>query len=65
MARQKEEESRNRSIRLPVRLWEILLDLANREYRSLNAQVWMMLEDWLVERGNLKEEDRRRRHTRR
>jgi len=65
MARQKEEESRNRSIRLPVRLWEILLDLANKEYRSLNAQVWMMLEDWLVERGNLKEEDRRRRHTRR
>ncbi len=60
MARQKEEPTKIQTFRFPVRIIKLLRSVASEGKRSLNAQVWIILEDWLEERGHLKESDRRR-----
>lgn len=61
MGRPREEETILQTIRLPVRLLKMIRELGTRKNRSLNAQIWIILEDWLVEQGLLKNEERRRR----
>ena len=46
------------SIRLPERNWTVIRQLADRNYRSLNNQVLKMIEDWLVDRGYMEENER-------
>ena len=60
MGRKKREETKVHGIRLPVRLWEVLRKTSTKEYRSMNAQIWKIVEDWLVERGHIKDKDRTR-----
>lgn len=49
------------AVRLPVHILDMLRQLANEEYRTLNDQILMFLEDGLVKTGWLKEEERRKR----
>ena len=60
MVRAKEEPSKVQSFRFPVRLLKLLRSLADENNRSLNAQVWTMLEDWLQSHGHLGKSERRR-----
>jgi len=60
MGRKKREDTRVHGVRLPVRLWETLRKISKKEYRSLNAQIWKVVEDWLVEHGYIKDKDRTR-----
>ena len=60
MGRKKSEETKVHGIRLPVRLWEVLRKISKTEYRSLNAMIWKVVEDWLVEHGHIKDKDRTR-----
>lgn len=60
MGRPREEETKIQSFRLPVRILRMIKKLADNRDRSLNAQVWTMLEDWFIERGHMKKEQRRR-----
>jgi len=59
MGRQKLEPTRSRSIRLPEKLWELLVEVSRREYRSTNAQIQKLIEDFLVDEGMMKDSDRR------
>ena len=60
MGRKKQEETKSRPIRMPIRLWNLVDDIAYGEKRTLNHQVWYIVEDWLQTKGYLKEEERRR-----
>ena len=60
MGRKKQEETKSRPIRMPTRLWDLVNDIAYSEKRTLNHQVWYILEDWLQTKGYLKEVERRR-----
>jgi len=60
MGRKKREPTRVHGIRLPNRLWDMLDDTARKEYRSMNALVWKIVEDWLVDNDYLKEDERKR-----
>lgn len=60
MGRKKREETKVHGIRLPVRLWEVLRKISKKEYRSLNAQIWKIVEDWLVSHKHMKDSDRTR-----
>ena len=60
MARPREEESKNRSVRLPVRLWELLDEFSESEGKTTNNLLWRMVESLLVERGKIKDSDRKR-----
>ncbi len=51
-------EMRVLSVRLPVRIWNIVKQLANKNYRSLNNQILKIFEDWLVEHGYMEETER-------
>jgi hypothetical protein len=59
MGRQKLEPTRSRSIRLPEKLWELLVEVSRREYRSTNAQIQKLIEDFLVDEGMMENSDRR------
>ncbi|MFC1746843.1 Arc family DNA-binding protein [Candidatus Neomarinimicrobiota bacterium] len=54
-------ESTVHAIRIPIQTLERLRALANDQYRSLNDQMLMFLEDGLVKAGRLKESERRKR----
>ena len=60
MGRNKREKTMVHGIRLPVRLWEKLRKISNKEYRSLNAMIWKVVEDWLVEHDYMDDKDRMR-----
>ncbi len=60
MGRKKREEARIRGIRLPERLWNLLDKGSKKEGRTVNAQIWKIVEDWLVDRNYLKEDQRKR-----
>ncbi len=60
MARPREEESKNRSIRLPVRLWDLLDKFSKGEGKTTNNLLWRMVESYLVDRGKLRDSDRKR-----
>ena len=51
-------EMRVLSVRMPVRIWNIIKHLANKNYRSLNNQILKIFEDWLVEHGYMEETER-------
>jgi len=60
MGRKKREETRIRGIRLPERLWKLLEKGSHKEGRTVNAQIWKIVEDWLVESNSLKDDERKR-----
>ncbi|MBC8402781.1 MAG: hypothetical protein ISR95_06570 [Candidatus Marinimicrobia bacterium] len=60
MGRKKREMTRIRGIRLPERLWKLLDTGSTKEGRSVNAQIWKIVEDWLVDNKYLKEDERKR-----
>ena len=60
MGRKKREDTRVHGVRLPIRLWETLRKISKKEYRSLNAQIWKVVEDWLVSQKHMKDSDRTR-----
>ena len=58
MARQKKEKTKVKSIRLPESTWNLIAKESFREYRSTNRQLLKLIEDFLVDRGVMKDEDR-------
>ena len=60
MGRPKAEATRPRSLRLPIRLWELLEQAARDRGIRINQLLWRVAEEWLVAKGYLKEKDRRR-----
>ena len=60
MGRKKREPTGVHGIRLPKRLWDLVSRISKAEYRSINGQVWKIVEDWLIEHGHMKDEDRKR-----
>lgn len=60
VGREKREETTNRSVRLPDRLWALLEGAANDQDTRLNNLFWRIAEDFLTRYGYLKEEDRKR-----
>ena len=60
MGRPKREDAKNRSVRLPTRLWELLDGAAEDRDIYTNNLLWRMAEDFLVKHGYLKKSDRRR-----
>ncbi len=60
MGRKKREEARIRGIRLPERLWRLVAECANKKDRTVNAQIWKIVEDWLVDKEYLKEDECKR-----
>ena len=58
MSKQKEPKTRVKSIRLPESTWNLFAKESFREYRSTNRQLLKLIEDFLVERGVMKNEDR-------
>jgi hypothetical protein len=59
MGRKKREPTSTWAVRLPNRLWNIIGKSADDRKRSKNSHMWHILEDWLVENGYLKDEERR------
>ena len=57
MDKKKKEPTKVYGFRLPVRLLEKLSQIASEEYRSLNAQVMKILEDWV--KKNVKDSGRK------
>ena len=60
MGRPKTEATRPRSLRLPIRLWDLLERAARDQGIRINQLLWRVAEDWLVANRYLKEKDRRR-----
>ena len=60
VGRKKREETRNRNIRLPARLWGLLQKAADDRGVWVNNLFWRMAEDFLVRNGYLKDENRKR-----
>jgi len=58
MAKQKKEKTKVKSIRLPESTWNLFAKESFHEYRSTNRQLLKLIEDFLVERGVMKDEDR-------
>ncbi len=58
MAKKTTLEMKVQSVRLPARIWSIVRNLANKNYRSLNNQILKIFEDWLVEHGYMEENER-------
>ena len=60
VTRPKEEETKIRTVRLPVRLWKLLDDFSEGEGKNTNNLLWRMVEGFMVKRGKMKESDRKR-----
>jgi len=60
MSRPRVEESKHRSIRLPIRLWKLLDEYSEGEGKNTNNLLWRMVEDFLVKRGKITKSDRKR-----
>ena len=60
MGRKRLEPARIRSLKLPVRLWNLLKKASDNSDQTVNNLMWRMIEDWLCENGYLKDEDRKR-----
>lgn len=60
MKKSKAPETKVQTVRLPLTLLKLIKQLGQANYRALNAQFQMMLEDWLVERGHMKDSERRK-----
>ena len=53
MAPKKSKEYVNRSIRMPLSVWDLVTRISGRNYRSLNSQFIKIVEDWLEDRDYL------------
>ena len=53
MAPKKSREYVNRSIRMPLSVWDVVKRMSSRNYRSLNSQFIKIVEDWLEDRDYL------------
>ncbi len=53
MAPKKSKEYVNRSIRMPLSVWDLVKRISGRNYRSLNSQFIKIVEDWLEDRDYL------------
>jgi len=53
MAPKKSREYVNRSIRMPLNVWDVVKRISSRNYRSLNSQFIKIVEDWLEDRDYL------------
>lgn len=60
MGRPQREDAKNRSVRLPTRLWELIERAASDRDIYANNLLWRMAEDFLVKHGYLKKADRKR-----
>lgn len=60
MGRPKLEDTRNKSIRLPDRLWSLIEEASRDTGIKVNNIIWRLIEDFLVRHGYLKNEDRKR-----
>jgi len=60
MGRKKREPTRIRSFKLPVRLYKLLTKASKDRNLTVNATVWRIIEDFLVEFGYMDEKDRKR-----
>ena len=58
--RPKSEPTRPKAVRLPDRLWDLLKNASTTENRSVNALVQKLVEDFLVEKELMSDEDRRK-----
>jgi len=58
MPKQNKPKTRVKSIRLPESTWQLFANESAREYRSTNRQLLKLIEDFLVERGAMKDEER-------
>ena len=53
MAPKKSKEYVNRSVRMPLDVWNVVKRISGRNYRSLNSQFIKIVEDWLEDRDYL------------
>ncbi|MBT5212608.1 MAG: hypothetical protein HOK35_17040 [Cytophagia bacterium] len=60
MVRPKAAETRARAIRLPEHVWDLLAEESALEYRNVNEQVLKLVEDFLVIKGRMTDEDRKK-----
>ena len=60
MARPRREKTRNRSVRLPARLWDLLDEASKGQGKTSNNLLWRMVEDYLAKRGLIGDRDRKR-----
>ena len=58
MKKQKKEKTKVKSIRLPESTWNLFAKESFSEYRSTNRQLLKLIEDFLVDRAVMKDEDR-------
>ena len=58
MAKQKKEKTKVKSIRLPESTWNLFAKESFKEYRSTNRQLLKLIEDFLVDRGVMKDDER-------
>lgn len=56
--RPKTEDSAIKAVRMPVRLWS-LLSKVSKEYRTRNELIVRLVENHLVKKGLLKDEERK------
>ena len=59
MAKQEIQKTRVRSVRLPEKIWDLIAKVSASEYRSTNEQILKLIEDYLVERGEMQEGERK------
>lgn len=60
MGRPPLEETKNRNIRLPVRLWRLAIQAAADRGITVNALLWQLVEDFLESAKYLKPRERKR-----
>lgn len=58
MSKQNKTKTMVKSIRLPESTWNLFTMESAREYRSTNKQLLKLIEDFLVEKGIMKDQDR-------
>ena len=58
MVKDKSDKYIVRSIRIPEKIWSLLKRISSSGYRPVNSQLIKVLEDWLVEHGYIKNEER-------
>ena len=60
MGRPREEETRVKGVRLPVRIWKLLSEAAEGQGETSNNLIWRMVEGYLSKHGKIRDSDRKR-----
>ena len=58
MVKDKSDKYIVRSIRIPVKIWNLLKRISSSGYRPINSQLIKVLEDWLIDHGYMNNEER-------